>query len=534
MPQPITKVIVVGGGSAGFMSALTLKTMLPELEVAIVHSSALPPIGVGESTTSLLPQFLHGGLGIDQQSFYRSVRPSWKLGIRFEDWGAPDASHFYYPFDEEPGARAGTLGKEKAYYFFADQQVASRNTALMDLGKSPCFPSADGSVAIDRSFGYHIENQAFIHFLESTAANRGVTILDRQVLNIAVDDGGNVESLELDDETNLFGDLFVDCTGFSARLLGETLEEPFVGYDSSLFCDTAVTSNWQRDAGVLPYTNCRTMNHGWCWNIELADQVSCGYVFGSQFCTPDEAATEMRSVYPQIGNDSGDANDIATVSFRSGRHERFWVKNVAAVGNASGFVEPLESTGLHMIAVTARTLGQALVDNDLCITKSMQRGINNYIGQIWDDIRDCLALHFAFNQRRNTPFWQHCRINTDLASAKRVVDFYFENGPSSLGANLIPRNSIFRHDGYLSILIGQRVPSTYTFHPNPSEQHQWQQIRQQVHEKSIPRSIHGRRASPSHTNPITQAYETHLHAKRVVYCFVQPSTWLSNLDTKSN
>lgn len=484
MPQPITKVIVVGGGTAGFLAALTLKTMLPELDITVVHSSALPPIGVGESTTSLLPEFLHGGLGIDQQSFYLSVRPSWKLGIRFEEWGAPNTSHFYYPFDEQPGARAGTLGKEKAYYFFADQQVTSHNTALMDLGKSPCLPKSDGSVGIDRPFGYHIDTRAFIRFLESAAANRGVAILDRQVLRIAVNDGGNVEWLQLDDDTNLRGDLFIDCTGFSARLIGETLEEPFLGYDSSLFCDTAVTCSWQRDTGVLPYTNCRTMNHGWCWIIELTDRVSCGYVFCSKFCQPEDAVAELCAVYPQVGHDSPPANDVATVSFRSGRHERFWVNNVVAIGNAAGFVEPLESTGLHMIAVAARTLGQALVDNDLCITESMQRGINYYIGEIWDDIRDCLALHFAFNRHRNTPFWQHCRTNTDLAAAKRVVDFYFENGPSSLGGNLIPRNSIFRYDGYLSILIGQRVPSTYTFHPEPNERHLWHQIRQQIHESA--------------------------------------------------
>jgi tryptophan halogenase len=133
-----------------------------------------------------------------------------------------------------------------------------------------------------------------------------------------------------------------------------------------------------------------------------------------------------------------------------------------------------------MIAVTARTVGQALVDNDRCVTDSMRRGINNYIAKLWDDIRDCLALHFAFNHGRDTPFWRHCREQTNLAGSRALVDFYRDNGPSSLGSNLIPRNSIFRYDGYLAILIGQRVPTTYRYQPSSEDRQQWQQFRQRV------------------------------------------------------
>ena len=490
MVPTIRKIVVVGGGSAGFLSALTLKTMLPELHVTVVHSSRLPPIGVGESTTSQIPRFLHGGLGIDQQSFYRNVRPTWKLGIRFEDWGESDTERFYYPFDKLAVPRDQPLGKEEAYYYFADGQVSTQYTALMDVGKSPCFPKPDGSISMDPTYGYHIESRRFIEYLETVAAQRGVTVVDRQVLNVTVGKVSTegrqserpIESVQLDNHTALTADLFIDCTGFSSRLLGESLAEPFIRYNRSLFCDTAITSRWQRSTGVRPYTNCRTMDHGWCWNIELADHVSCGYVYSSQFCTADEAATEMRTVYPQMDanadQESEDFSDFEKVEFRSGRHERFWVNNVAAIGNALGFVEPLESTGLHMIAVTARTLGQALVDNDCRVTPSMRNGINNYIGQMWDDIRDNLALHFAFNRSRDTPFWRHCRSETDLAGASSLIDFYIENGPSSLGAHLLPQNSIFRHDGYLSILIGQRVPSSYSFEPSADERQRWRRILQ--------------------------------------------------------
>ena len=474
--KSIHQVVVLGGGSAGFLSALTLKAMLPELDVMVVHSSALPPIGVGESTTSLLPRFLHGGLGFDQDSFYRAVRPSWKLGIRFQDWGAPGTSHFYYPFDEQVAGRSGTLSKEEAYFCFADEQLFSHYTALMDQAKSPCFPKPDGTCAIDHFYGYHIENRAFIRYLQTQATQRGIQIRDQRVLNVTLNAEGSIHTLELEDDTSVTADLFVDCTGFTSRLLGETLGEPFTDYRDSLFCDTAVTASRERHQGVLPYTNCQTMDHGWSWQIELAEHVSHGYVFSSQFCAIDEAKRELQASHPGI------ADDLQTVSFRAGRYDRFWVKNVAAVGNAAGFVEPLESTGLHMVAVTARTLGQALVDNDLRVTDSMQLRTNEYIAEMWDDIRDCLALHFAFNRCRDTPFWRHCREHTQLAGARRLVDFYRDNGPSSLGNHLIPRNSIFRYAGYLSILIGQKVPSSYHFEPSAAERQQWLQIRQRVEE----------------------------------------------------
>ncbi len=486
MKPHIQNVVVVGGGNAGFLSALTLKRMVPELNVTVVHSSRLPPIGVGESTTSLVPRFLHGGdhgaLAIDQRSFYREVRPSWKLGIRFQEWGAPGTSHFYYPFDEQAGARTGTLPKEEAYYFFADRRVRSHYTAMMDMERSPCFPKPDGSYAMDPLFGYHIEARRFIRFLQTTAIDRGITVIDDEVKAVktkSTTDGPYVDSIHLDGGRCLNADLFVDCTGFESRLLGETLGEPFVSYRESLFCDTAVTGSWIRERGALPYTSCQTMDHGWAWNIELADRVSCGYVFSSRFCTPEAAAAELKVAYPFLATDDA-SQAFPPISFRSGRFERFWVSNVAAIGNSAGFVEPLESTGLHMIAVTARKLAQALIDSDGCVTPSIQLRTNRFLQEAWDDIRDFLVIHFAFNHSRDTLFWRHCREATDLSGAQPIVSFYQENGPSSMGAELIPRNSIFRYDGYLSLLIGQQVPSRYDYRPSDVEQQQWQDIQRQI------------------------------------------------------
>ncbi len=472
--ERIRRVVVVGGGSAGFMSALTLKTMLPQLDLTVVHSSSLPPIGVGESTTSLIPLFLHQGLRIDTKQFFHEVVPTWKLGIRF-DWGEKGADDYYYPFDLPlDSLRSGTLGKENAYYFFADRKVFSHYTVMMDEERSPCFPKADGGFQMSDRFGYHIENRAFISFLNQVAVSRGIQVVDQAIENVSVSSDNAISAVELSNGTSLSGDLFVDCTGFSSRLLGTTLQEPFVDYSDSLFCDTAVTGSWRRETGVLPYTTCQTMDHGWCWRIELADRVNRGYVFSSQFCSVDQAIDEMKQCNPQLGD------ECRTVQFRSGRYQRFWVGNVAAIGNASGFVEPLESTGLHMIAVTARTLGQALVDTDCRPPESMRSRINQFIGRVWDDIRNFLSIHFAFNRKRDTPFWKHCQENTNLSDAQTLLDFYLDCGPSSMASELIPSNSVFRHAGYLAMLIGQHVPSDYEFVMSPMEHDQWSEIRRRV------------------------------------------------------
>ena len=476
---PIHRVVVLGGGSAGFMSALTLKKMLPHLDVTVVHSSTLPPIGVGESTTSLIPLFLHQGLQIDAMEFFREVSPTWKLGIRF-DWGEKGAGDYYYPFDlPVADSRSGTLGKENAYYFFADKNVFSHYSFMMEEGRSPCFPKVDGGFQMSDQFGYHIENRAFISCLNRIALSRGIKVVDQVIENVTLKSDVEISSVDLANGTSLSADLYVDCTGFSSRLLGMALGEPFVDYGGSLFCDSAVTGSWNRESGVLPYTLCQTMDNGWCWQIELADRVNRGYVFSSQFCSVDEAVTEFRRCNPLM------SDECRTVKFRSGRYQRFWVGNVAAIGNASGFVEPLESTGLHMVAVTSRTLGQALVDTECRPPASMKAQINDYIGRMWDDIRNFLAIHFAFNRVRDTPFWTHCQENTDLSGVQPLLDFYSDCGPSSIASELISSNSVFRHAGYLAMLIGQRVPSDYEFSVSPAELKQWSQIRSRVRSTAL-------------------------------------------------
>ena len=455
--------------------------------MSVVRSAKIPVIGVGESTTTAVPRFLHDMLGLDRGEFFREVRPSWKLGIRFE-WGDPRDSHFNYTFDPCMEVQLAPLGKLNAYHCLLDFRAGSHYGALMDRGLAPVIRRDDGMVLVDEGAGYHIENKAFVAYLEEKVRQSGVPIVSGDVVDVKLAEDGSVASLLCEDGRQLDGDLFVDCTGFRSLLLGQTLEEPWLSYDDALFADAAVVGSWSRstDEPLLPYTTAETMDHGWCWRIEFPQHITRGYVFSSAFCSTEQAMSEMKAKNPRLGN------DLRLIRFPTGRRNRFWVKNVAAVGNSAGFVEPLEATALHLMIEQIRLLRLGLADGDRQINSALQRILNQRYAELWDDTRNFLAVHYKFNRRLETPFWQHCRQATALHEAESLVELYRAAGPSTMCDALIPPKTIFGFNGYLSMLIGQRVPTDYRFQPSVEETRRWEsyrhRIRQQV-QRSLPMQV---------------------------------------------
>ena len=468
MSDPIRSVLVLGGGTAGLLTALTLRARLPQLVVQVIRSDRLGVIGVGEATTPWFPQYLHNVLGLERGRFYREVHPVWKLGNRLE-WGPADRTHFNYPFGAKfLELRHPRLSKENVYFCLAeDMSPANSYEALMERNQSPVLRRPDGRFTIDERFGYHIENRTFVAYLERIASERGIEIRDQEVTGAARDPSGDIVALDVHDGPAMRADLYVDCTGFRAQLIGQTLNEPFISYGDSLFCDTAITGTWSRDAPVHPYTTATTMDHGWCWRTEFEGHISRGYVFSSQFCSRDTAIRELRDKNPQLGE------NLTAIKFTPGRRENFWVKNVAAVGNAAGFVEPLESTGLQMIGETAITLANALADCDGRPTPILRELANRHVARWWEDIRAFLAVHFKFNTRLDTPFWRHCRAETNLASARPLVDFYQQVGPSALCYMFVSQETVFGYGGYLALLIGQRAPTAYVSRLSDDQRRTW-------------------------------------------------------------
>lgn len=467
MKGPVRDVCVLGGGSAGFLAAMTLKTRAPHLSVTVLRSKDIGIIGVGEGTTNYVPEHLHGYLGIPIGEFFAEAKPSWKLGVRFL-WGPRPA--FHYPFTTQVDRPEPGLSQRVGYYVDDDFAFADRTAALMAAGRA--FSRLDnGAPRIERNFAYHLENETFVGYLERFAVRQGVAIREATVTSVEQDEHG-VSALRLEGGESVVADLYVDCSGFSSTLLGGTLREPFESFRSTLYCDRAVVGGWDRgDEPILPYTVAETMDAGWSWQIEHEHRINRGYVYASAFVSDDAAEREFRALAPKVAT-------TRVVRFVTGRHRRPWVKNVVAIGNAAGFVEPLEATALFVICAASQALTASLLDSNARPDALSATHFNAYCGRLWDAIRNFLAVHYRFNTRRDTPFWRACRADVELAGATPIVDWYRAHGPSSLWApTLIDPLDPFKLDGYFTLLLGQQVPFERRWTPPDHERRQWDAAR---------------------------------------------------------
>ena len=472
----VHSVLVLGGGSAGFLAAITLKTRLPQLPVTVLRSKEFGIIGVGEGTTVFFPNFLHGYAKIDPGEFVRHAHPTFKLGIKFL-WGP--RPHFYYTFSRQFDMRYVALPKETGYYCDRDADDICVNAALMAHDRA--FERSEQGFPVNRNdVAYHVENAHFVAFLESQATRLGVQIEDDTVTMVKrrSEDGG-VDALLCASGRSFHADLFVDCSGFRSVLLGETLQEPFTSFSPSLFCDRAVVGGWARQPGevIKPYTTAETMDHGWCWRIDHEHRINRGYVYSSAFVSDDDAREEFTRKHPRV-------RDTRVVKYVSGCYRRGWVHNVVAIGNSFGFVEPLESTSLAAICDQCKSLANSLVDSLLDPGPGMALAYNIRQAKQWADIRAFLAVHYKFNTRLDTPFWHACRNDTDLADAAPFAEYYLDNGPSTLWREeLIGGHDVFGFEGYLALMVGMNVPYKRRYHPTDHEIATWRTIQQSNRQK---------------------------------------------------
>ena len=457
----IQKIVVLGGGSAGLLAALSLKARLPQLSVSVVHSREIGIIGVGEGSTGDLPNHLHGFLGINPGDFHKRAKPTPKLGVHFL-WG-PRAS-FDYTFTKTCVGAAKGLSRLVGYYAWENCDALDLNSALMHERKAFA-RMQNGAPLVQRNIAYHLENADFVAALEYYALAIGITFTEGKMQVVERGPEG-VSALTLESGERITADLFIDASGFRSELLGKAMEEPFESFDDTLFCDRAIAGGWERtDEPILPYTTAETMDAGWAWQIEHERHINRGYVFGSAFLSDDEAEAEFRRKNPRV-------RKTHVVKWRSGRHARTWVGNVVALGNSAGFVEPLEATAIFVICNAARALAIALADSERDPQPTMRDAFNKIVTRMWDEIRDFLAIHYRYNTRLDTPFWQHCRESTALHGAEPIVRYYEENGPSTAFACelLTPETSIFHLEGFYALLLGQKVPHRCVRPLTPDEQ----------------------------------------------------------------
>jgi len=438
-PEAIRRIGVIGGGTAGYLTALALKQKRPWLEVSLVESPDIPIIGVGESTVTFLLMFLHHYLGIDADELYRRVHPTWKTGINFE-WG-PHPDGFRCAFDWSAES-VGLVGAIEATGNISGSTVGS---ALIMNDRAAVFDVDGRPVSLMKylPFAYHLDNKPFVEFLTDLAARRGVRHVPATLTDVVTSGPEWVDHLRTTDGQELRFDLYVDCTGFRSLLLGKALDTPFVSYHESLFTDSAITGNVDHHGHIKPYTDVITMNAGWNWGIPTPESDHRGYVYSSAFISDDEAADEFARRYPGI-------SEPHVLRFRSGRHAKAWRGNVIAIGNSYAFTEPLESSGLVMAAEAIWSLVATLPAS--WSAASARDVVNTALNQRWDQVRWLIASHYKFNTRLDTPFWKEARSSTDVSGFVPILEMYAECAPLS------------HRDGLLQDMLNRVAPTTFSLY----------------------------------------------------------------------
>lgn len=468
--ETVRKIIVLGGGSAGFLAAVAIAKKLPDVELIVIRSKKMGVIGVGEGTIPSVVQFLHRFLGIDVKAFNRHAEPSIKLGIKYI-WGK--RPFFNYTFSAQLTQLHPSFPIPKGYFCQDDFDYADFNSALMRFGKV-ALRKPNGQPQFNQNFAYHLENKKFVAYFENLGDELGIHKIDAIVEGVKLGPNG-IESLKLDNGQIIQGDLFIDASGFHAELIGKALNEPFVDFGNALFCDSAVVGGWQRtdEDAYNPFTTAETMNAGWSWQIEHDDLVNRGYVFCSRFLSDDEAVDEFCGKNSKV-------RMPRVIKFNAGVRRRTWVKNVVSIGNSAGFVEPIEATAIGMICDSVSRLIRGLTASNMRLLDIQRDIYNRIVYKNWEIIRDFIALHYKFNNRLDTPFWKMCQNEVPLGEAQEIADYYKEVGPDFSFINVELKRDFFTAEGYIAMLVGQQVEYNRTVGIDDAMRGKWKQFKQKL------------------------------------------------------
>lgn len=439
---------ILGGGTAGYLTALALQKLHPGIKTTVIESSKIPVIGVGESTTTEIVAFLHRTLGIDPIEFFQKVEPTLKFGIRF-DWGCPGDYKFNFNF---------FVSHQYESYFYENSTAnSSWPSVLINENKIPVIRNEDGSITSflgSIPFSYHLDNKKLIRFLHQQLLERGIEIVDGEVNQVNLDENQFVSSLQTLEGHTLSYDLYIDCSGFRSRILGQALGTEFIPFTDTLITDKAITFDLPHDNTINCFTSVITMKNGWCWNIPMRSENHYGYVHSSKYCDEATAVAEARDKF-------GNFEKYKVVNFRSGRHTSAWNKNVFSIGNAYGFIEPLESTSIQTAVHSIMTLCR-LMPNSQSDYSSIA-GINKEIAANWDTFRWFLGMHYKFNKQLSTPFWKYCNEHTNISNAQMIIDLFNQRPPLSAGnfGTGSPYTAlealVFNSYSYDSLLFGQKL-----------------------------------------------------------------------------
>lgn len=418
----VQNVVIVGGGTAGWMTATYLQASFGDrVSITLVESKRVGTIGVGEATFSTIRYFFEY-VGLSEEDWMHRCNATYKLAIRFEDWRAK-GHHFYHPFERLRVVNGFPLTDWWLRGAGPDDVAFDRDCfvlpALCEAKRAPRWSDGalfesyldDGGAGRQTMteqdtqfpYAYHFDADLLARYLSELGAARGIRHVVDDVVEIGQDDRGFLTHVTTKEHGDLAGELFIDCTGFRGVLINQTLGEPFVSYSDVLPNNRAVAlrvpSDIERD-GIRPYTTATAQDAGWIWTIPLFGRNGMGYVYSDQFCEPEQAEATLRAFAGPAGADLP-ANHIR---MRIGRSRNSWAKNCVAIGLSSGFVEPLESTGIFFIQHGIEQLVKHFPDR--AWDQQLIDGYNERVARCLDGVREFLVLHYKAAARRDTPYWQ--------------------------------------------------------------------------------------------------------------------------------
>ncbi|MFF4016235.1 tryptophan halogenase family protein [Streptomyces sp. NPDC001843] len=466
----LNKVVIVGGGTAGWMTASYFKAAFGDrVDITLVESGHIGAVGVGEATFSDIRHFFEF-LGLKEKDWMPACNATYKLAVRFEDWREP-GHYFYHPFEQMRSVNGFPLTDwwlkdgptdrfDKDCFVMAsviDAGLSPRNRdgVLMD---QPFDEDAEEMRGLTMSehqgktqfpYAYQFEAALLAKYLTRYAVERGVRHVVDDVRNVELDERGWISSVRTAEHGELAGDLFIDCTGFRGVLLNQALEEPFVSYQDTLPNDSAVALQVPMDMerrGILPCTTATAQEAGWIWTIPLTGRVGTGYVYAKDYLSPEEAERTLRQF---VGPAAADA-EANHIRMRVGRSRNSWVRNCVAIGLSSGFVEPLESTGIFFIHHAIEQLVKNFPGEDW---NPVHRDLyNSSVSHVMDGVREFLTLHYVAAKRSDTQYWRDTKTRAIPDSLAERIERWKVALPDS--ESVFPHYHGLPPYSYMCVLLG--------------------------------------------------------------------------------
>lgn len=457
MNNQIKNIVITGGGTAGWMSAALLsRVLMKDYEVTLIESDDIGTIGVGEATIPPI-QLFNNLLGLNEAEFLKQTKGTIKLGIQFENWGklGDRYMHAFGNFGRDLGfthfhhywLRAKSLGLTDDFWDYSFNYQAARNNLFSKMDRIPDSP-LQGLV-----YAYHFDAGLYAKYLREISEKSGVKRIEGKITSVNQhSETGFVESVVLESGSSVAGDLFIDCSGGRALLIEQTLQTGFEDYSDWLFCDRAVAIPCESVSPIVPYTRSIAHVFGWQWRIPLQHRIGNGMVYSSEH-TSDEQA--LKTLLEHLdGEPLAEPNFI---KFKIGRRKQQWNKNVVSIGLSSGFLEPLESTSIHLIQQGITRLVKHLPARTI-----EQREIDEYNLQSqyeFEKIRDFIILHYYANQRCDSDFWKRCQSMTIPDSLRHKIELFKRTGKL-----FREQDELFSEVAWHQVLMGQNIiPESY--HP---------------------------------------------------------------------